>query len=664
MQQMVASAPQNSKFGYHIIVGYPAVQEWVKTIEKSSRGSRSVVEEFDTDVAAAEIPNIWQIALRFVVWLSYVSGVEFIEDFNAPIKAKLDAIDHKHQHYKPNRDRIISTDAYKSMKKSLIKAPLFGQDSRYIWSLEGITKYLASRDYKFLHFHLLVKTKKELHETRFIRVAEILRQTYGTAITIKALRSKNQFEYILKEKKFAVVTHFSNAYFGSHKFERHRGRLFFGTGVFDEVTGGAGYRCPLCYQASDDVKTELAAAYGWDRRNIGFAFQNSLAAFTTNWKSKSEFDKWLEDQQEAAAYGLEKARTMAVYRATLVGRFLVGQGVLDDEVQVIIKMIFKCFSRFLDELQPEQRAVYKQIEAWIASNISSIGSSVDQRWRCFLVLGGAGGLGKSTLGSLLHDGLGAMFQNLKFDFTKIARETIDTISPVRFYDEAGVSSAVQKNPFFEFTDLECERTRMYAANARQPGLEFTVLASARFNGFPTEEEYLAYHGNKHRGNGDYQHWKEQAFRRFRCVHLADHETFLLPYTRFFQGKDSYHVQRRDYQEFGQSKVHVAGTSMLRRYISLTRYLLTHPDYELLSPIAQDALDELTSSVEHYSVPDLAGLTGSAAAVCSPTWYSTTPGRLLTAMFWGSIWYRALNPSAKSSKLALAEAQKQLAIELD
>lgn len=536
----------NNKHGYHVIIGADALQRFFsrnRDLEMVA-GSSTLVTMFGGEQTLKSRGLMMHIQ-RFLTWLTFVSSPGFTRMYKKILEQEIE-----HRTNQLMQDKIdVQTDHVLQMLESKMKVQIVLSPSHsYLWSMEGASKFTSPDTLKYLHFHLIICHNASINEKRFNFVESALKKVFESDITIRGLMSHYQILYIFKERFCVGLTKVTTPIPGhaSAKLVSIKcwnttpeffADLIERVGTFGIRNGNIGAVCVLCNQVPESARNLLGCRYGWDYKLTTNLFDSEDPEFLSAFKSVKDYEKYVSHQQEYAGFCTMKLRSMVSLRSTMLSNYFAMYGVDPDETAICVNMILRSFNAFIGSLNDRQRLLYDQIIAWITTNILNSDSST---WKSILVLGGKGGSGKTTVATYLMRAIGARVISHTFDVKNPGREALTPENPIRFFDEApaGPKNLTSRNIFFEFQNFEKNQTALYSVNEKKKALEFMVCASATITGFPDQRYYLKYHGDQ-MDSEDYQVWLDQTSRRFRLYIFHGPESFLMPYSRFFSGVDSY-----------------------------------------------------------------------------------------------------------------------------
>lgn len=574
--------------GYHIIIGAKAVHDFTCKHYWSDKSIVSGLDFWDRDPRQCDL---WKYIKAFPMFLGFLLGTPALAAINSGIDEEMREI----QASCADKEEIYrKLPAWTALARSKTKSLPF-EDCHYIWSLEGVAKYASTKDIKYLHFHLVVlaKDSRTIRTERVVKVIKSYSDLFNRmiapgALTINGVRSKNQLFYIGKEKQVVGVSvrvphsdlieqgymKTANAAalsllfsWGRYHFEELFNTL---SNHFAEVSTYTAVSCSTCDKVGVDDKDLYCRSWGWDPNLLRYLRQNSVEPFMSMFKSgKGEtksFEAWLTEQNESPNFCARRVLDMAKFRGVLLARCLSRFGLGPDQIAVAMQVLTNIFYTFSHD--PANQGVYDRLRHWIGVN--QFYANAD--WRHLLVIGGPGGVGKSTLSRCLHAGLGLPSYSSRLNIgSEIGRDSFNPLSLLRFYDEvhAGKNSWVRSNKsgsttqaganiFFSFADVEKNQSVIFEKNSIRKGREWILAASADIYGFPTHKQYVVYHGEIKADYAFYREWKCQAERRFTVLVLESLETFQLPYLRLFYGQHSYVNPRT-------KLVQVSGVPLLGKY---------------------------------------------------------------------------------------------------
>lgn len=567
--------------GYHLIIGAKALLDFGRSRPLTAGSIASCLDFFEHD-PSFDYKAVWKYIKAFPYFINYISSVSFVNDINRGFREQLDKIYEFHvrqARLDPNlrlaeqqgrldkiMDQCKALPEYKALSQAMFKVNPFA-GFHFVWSLEGLDKFIRTQDVKYLHFHLIA-LRKDGGEIRTERVSKVIK-TVGDyfnkalgagTVSIGGVRSKNQMVYIGKEKVLVgvsfsmedhglVVTSEMDVYnysllyqYGQHHFEKIFGAL---TNHFSSISTYLGVSCYHCDMIGLDDKLQYCKHWGFDETVLRHLKVNSVEPFVSMFKMPGKsldvvFDDWLTAQNENAAACSDRIKVMANYRGVLLTKAFKVLGLSDDDTIVIMSSLTAVFYNFTHCEKHAQ--FYAKLRHWMGVN-----RYLADNWRHLLILGGPGGVGKSSLAELLQAGLGLMPATTKLQKgSDIGRDPYNPLRLVRFYDEVhqgkscgGRTSNRGANIFFDFQSVESNQTTLYRANAARKAREWIVAASADIYGFPDYQQFVRWNGERDSTQDAYIDWKRQAERRFTVLTIDDVQMFQLPYCRLFWGSNSY-----------------------------------------------------------------------------------------------------------------------------
>lgn len=570
-----STAPQSGKNnakGLHLIIGVAELHSFVKN-ETSFRGA-AFSEILDWEGASTTEWKRWDYIKAIPDFINYLSSDAFMEKQNSKIQKRVDQLPSNRQ------------DAVSRAVKGRRVYPLFGsKDYQYVWSIEGYKRWRQNPDnLRLLHVHILI-FKRAMTETinpeKIQYDSELLRNAFGSVLTIRTVYSRNQLAYLAKEKFCFGTTvivspewnpipsvilpencpqYANHLVMGEHNNCLWENVFGYVDGIISDGTF-KGKDCDICIQSSDQDKEKFCSKYGWNHSIAEYLYKKNDTEFMTHfggvaakqdkggaWGVYQNMIRKIDADKESA---LARFRTMLSFKGELLRNYFISRGVPEESLFQLMSMLQQVCTAWTLPGGPEKHHTrfLARAQEWIGHNLKP-----EICHRNLLCVGGVGGLGKTTIIGEMLRGAGFTGHASVMKPGETGRLEIVASDLARFYDDVHKSLATAKSKldprvaatrsvFYCFTEFESPRSMLYQSSVQLPALEFIVASSADFKALPSFETFQVVHGTNATHNEyllEVSQWK----RRFTLFQFRSADEFLVPYRRFLQGSDYYAVETK------------------------------------------------------------------------------------------------------------------------
>lgn len=581
--------------GLHIIMRCQDILEVVKTHMERRGNAYTEVHAFDGEILDPYFPY-WKYIKAVPEFINYITSEAFKQEYNDKVSGRSDQ---QKPSQSPHGVSLFAEAVKKANPNSqvdrMIHKPLFGSEEwSYVWSIEGLGKARETKkegesgfaDLKFLHAHIII-VRRGFENSVNMRTAErcknVLIEKFGSKITVVYVNSRNQLKYIGKEKLVVGSTlivspiYKPNLFFGDNlnefrltKFPEIWNSFFYAlcAHLYGEVVAADGTMitsatvarntgpnpCPICLEPSVEETMAFGHSFGWNREIATNLLQTKCSRFlacfpdqkggTITTGGLKSFDNFVFERDARVSCCADRAKSIINSKVEFFQNYLInGLGIDKDHALTIMRIISCIFTSWACPIQApgakvtSLQVLFAKIQTWIKTNFEQT------EFRCVFVLGGAGSTGKTTLAYDLVRGLG--FSGPKkgdvFSPKGVGRNTYLATNLCRLYDDvhSGQTSSAQNNVYFNFAAFESNETRLYQESIPRKAVEFNFCTSVEFGFLPNYSEWAQWVGLKHANRRDYDEFVSQIKRRFIQHRFDGPEDFLLPYSRFMLGQDSY-----------------------------------------------------------------------------------------------------------------------------
>lgn len=280
-------------------------------------------------------------------------------------------------------------------------------------------------------------------------------------------------------------------------------------------------------------------------------------------------------------------------------------------------------------MQPRYGSVYQYLADWLRHSLNNCAQY--DTFKNFLVIGGQGGSGKSTIITRLAKAMSWDFSNRNPNQTAFDRSPNAKVGAIRFIDETNVtdtSTSIRSTPniFYHFRQFEAPIVRLQTTNMPPKPIEFIMATSAQCVGYPDYQDARIAYGHRYGlERPEYDYWNDQATRRFASLILPPRglkigtdtlKTFAEFYDGVFQptGSTPYAIGQCLLRQFTTNELDLSWTEVGEAFISIWDIGACH---SLLT-------GKRVGSTEADSV---------------------VVRDLFLDIFWGLVWLRSLDPSA-------------------